>query len=387
MTRRILYVIDGLNVGGAEMLLLDLLDAARVRGDETHVAYFSPGPLVPKVRARGAGMTRLGRRGLRDPFVLMRAVRLIRTWRPDIVHTHLTKSDLVGQLAARLTGCRRAITLHNTSPWRKRRVLSGLYRIATGGADACIAVSDQVADHVAAHGGYRRDRIEVVVNGVDLVRFDAARVAPMDLAPLGVPAGSKVVAVIGRLVEQKDHATFLAAAAALAARDPAVHFLLAGDGPLRDEIADRAAALGLGPGRLSMPGNVDDMPGLLAATDVFVLSSAWEGLPMALLEAMAMGCAIVSTAVGGIPAVIRDGETGRLVSPADPAALADAIGTVLADDAARRAMGEAARVAVRDRFDGAAMIDRLCAIYTADGATSDDSGGALRYGARSRRTG
>ena len=91
MSRRILYIIDSLKIGGAEMLLLGLLDAVAARGDEAHVAYFSPGPLEEEVRVRGVGLTRLSRRGLRDPRAVIRALRLIRDWRADLVHTHLVK--------------------------------------------------------------------------------------------------------------------------------------------------------------------------------------------------------------------------------------------------------------------------------------------------------
>ncbi|NRB20331.1 MAG: glycosyltransferase [Rhodobacteraceae bacterium] len=373
MNLRLLYIIDSLRVGGAETLLLDLLDAAQQRGDSAHVAYFTPGPLVLEVARRGVEMTRLSRSGLRDPRALLRAVRLIRAWNPHVVHTHLVKSDLVGQLAARVANCRRVITLHNTDPWRKNKFLSGIYRSITRGADACVAVTSNVADHVANCGGYDRDAIEVVQNGVDLQRFAAGRVQPRDLSGYGISKDAVVIAKIGRLTVQKDHDNFLHAVSILAKRQPEAHFLIVGDGELLAKVRERARGLGLGDDRLTFTGNLREMPELLAAIDIFVLASKWEGLPMVLLEAMAMGVPIVSTAVGGVPELIQDGKNGMLVTPTDPAALAGAVRHLIADPPARQRLGEAGLATVRARFSGAAMMDRLWSIYSRSAATAESA--------------
>ncbi|MGR3633915.1 MAG: glycosyltransferase [Limimaricola soesokkakensis] len=362
---RILYIIDSLKIGGAEMLLLGLLDAVKKRGDIAHVAYFSPGPLESAVAARGIEATRLSEKGLRDPLAMIRALQLIRRWRPDIVHTHLIKSDLVGQLAARLSRRRRIITLHNTDPWRRNRKMSFAYRAATSGADACIAVSDRVAEHVAQYGGYRRDRIDTIVNGIDLGRFDPEVVDPLDLSPYGVEPGVPVIAVIGSLTEQKDHENFLRAAALLAPHRSRPHFLIVGEGPLRDRIANSMGEMGLPPERVTLTGAILEMPELLAAIDMLVISSGWEGLPMTLLEGMAMRRPVVSTAVGGIPDVVVDGVNGSLVPPSDPQALATAMERMLADPIRAEEIGIAARRTVSTRFSAEVMRQRLCDLYDA----------------------
>ncbi|NDV48036.1 MULTISPECIES: glycosyltransferase [unclassified Salipiger] len=363
MSKRILYVIDSLKFGGAEMLLLGLLDAARDRGCEAHVAYFTPGPLEARVAERDVGMTRLSTRGLRDPRALARCMKLIRDWRPDIVHSHLIKSDLVGQTAARLSGVPRIITLHNTDPWREKKAKSLMYRTITAGADACIGVSDRVANHVARTGGFRAERIETIVNGIDLHHFDPARTQPLDLARYGVQPGAKVVAVIGSLTPQKDHENFLRSAAILAQRVPQAVFLVVGEGPLGPQIEAQARGLGLGPERLILTGAISRMRELLAALDVMVVSSAWEGLPMVLLEGMAMQCAVASTDVGGIPDVLEDGRSGRLVPAHDPEALAQAVAGLLADPAAAARLGGAARDTVVARFSAEVMRERIFALY------------------------
>ncbi len=374
-----LYIIDSLGVGGAETLLLDLVDAARAAGYAPHVAYFTPGPLEPEFTARGVPLTRLGTRGLRDPGVWWRAYALMRRLRPAVVHTHLTKSDLVGQPAAWAAGVgRRISSLHNTDPWRRQRPLAALYRLATSGVQTRIAVSGSVAAHARATRSVPGPGLVTIDNGVDLARFDPATVAPLDLSPFlpgPRPGGQAIMGIIGRLTAQKDHAGFLEATALLAARRPGLRSLIVGDGPLRATLEADAAARRLLPGPVAFTGVIREMPALLAALDIVVFSSAWEGLPMVLLEAMAMGKPVVSTAVGAIPEVLGEGlgevlgegqgegQAGLLVPPGDPAALAAAIGRLADDPDLRARMGEAARARVRARYGAGRLHARILALY------------------------
>ena len=245
--------------------------------------------------------------------------------------------------------------------------MSRLYRVATRGVQARIAVSAAVADYAVASGSVPARGLSVVPNGIDLARFDPAAAAPLDLGRWGVPPGAVVVAAIGRLTAQKDHATFLAAAAALAARRSNVHFLIVGSGSLEAALRSQAAELGGLAGRLTLTGDVRDIPGLLAAVDIVAFSSAWEGLPMVLLEAMAMGRPVVSTSVGSIPEVLGDGSDGLLVPPADPGALAAALERLVGDRAFRRAAGAAGRAKVVAGYSATAMHDRIFALYSDGG--------------------
>lgn len=363
---RILYVIDSLGVGGAETLLLDLLDAARARGIAAHVAYFTPGPLEPEVTARAASLTRLGSTGLRDPRALWRAWRLMRHLRPDVVHSHLTKSDLVGQMAARLAGVPlRVLTFHNTDLWRKNPVATAVYRILTRGAQRRIAVSDLVADYIVQTGTASRSAISVIANGVDMRRFGGGTAA-LDRGLWGAGPQHVLFGIIGRLTAQKDHATFLRAAAVAAQSLPNARFLVIGDGELRAALIRQATAAGLLPDRLTFTGVIRDMPGVLAMLDVVVLSSAWEGLPMTLLEAMSMARPVIATSVGEIPNLIADGVSGLVVPPGDDGALAAAMVRIAGDPALRRDLGAAGRKAVAARYGGDAMIGRLFALYRGD---------------------
>lgn len=354
---KILYVIDSTKVGGAETLLLGLLQAARDRGHEPHLAWFSEGPLGPEMARLAASSTRLGRRGLRDPAALWRAVRLMRRLRPDVVHTHLLKSDLVGQVAARL--CRvplRIVTLHNTDPWRRQALPALVYRLATGGAHRLVAVSEAVAAHLRQTRSGRADRLTVIPNGIDLARFGA--VAALEPARDG---SLKVFACIGRLHPQKDHASFLAAAALLAHRkDVAFHII--GDGPLRASLEDRTQALGLVE-RVRFTGIEADVAGVLAGVEGVVLASVWEGLPLVVIEAMAAARPVIATAVGEVPQVLRDGIDGRVVPPGAPEALAAAMAELLDQPDLARAMGLAGRERARALYDQSAMHARLFALY------------------------
>lgn len=377
MSRRILYIIDSLKIGGAEMLLLGLLDAVKARGDTAHVAYFTPGPLEAEVTKRGVPLTRLSRKGLKDPRAFWRTYKLMRDWKPDIVHTHLVKSDLAGQIAARLRGLPRLMTLHNTDPWRVKPMMSAAYRAATAGADACIAVSDRVADHVGKTKGYPRDKITTIVNGIDLDHFTPTQ-PPLDLSPYGVPDDAFVVSVIGSLTPQKDHDNFVKAAAILAAQDPRPYFLIVGDGPLRDEIAAKIDKLGDIGKRIILTGPITQMAELLAATDLQVISSGWEGLPMTLLEGMAMERPVASTAVGGIPDCVTDGQTGVLVPATDAAALAAAMADLLGDPAKCKRLGKAARQTIVKTYGSGAMQHRLFEIYDALVSPSVVASGATK---------
>jgi len=253
-------------------------------------------------------------------------------------------------------------------------VMSAAYRALTAGADACIAVSERVADHVGKTNGFPRDKITTIVNGIDLDHFAPSQPA-LDLTPYGVPVGAPVVAVIGSLTEQKDHANFVAAAKDLAARDTRPYFLIVGDGPLKGDIASAIAATGDVKDRIIMTGEIKEMAQLLSATDMQVISSAWEGLPMTLLEGMAMQKPVVTTSVGGIPDVVQDGVNGRMVAPRDAAALADAMADVLGDPDKAAALGAAARATIAATYGSDVMRDRLFAIYDRVAKPSSHSSG------------
>jgi glycosyltransferase involved in cell wall biosynthesis len=243
----------------------------------------------------------------------------------------------------------------------------GRYRPPTRWANAAtyrrnardIAVSDGVAASIRSSVP-----VDVVVHGTDprlVVRGDAARAAAR--AELGLPPEAFVIGTVGNFTAKKDQATLLRAVATLPPGGPEPALVLVGLGPLEDELRALAVELGIG-GRVTFPGSRDDVFALLPAFDVFALSSRFEGLPIALLEAMATGVAPVATKVGGIPEVVTDGHDGLLVDPGDPEGMSEALDRLRVDDTLRGQIGEAARSRAL-AFDLANAIRRTEAIYAA----------------------
>lgn len=361
---RILQVIDSLNIGGAEVLLVDLVRNLREAGHHVQVAYSTPGPMAARLKALGVPLTRLPRLARVDPFLLFGLVKLMRREKPDIVHTHLFKSDLHGRLAARWTGVPVVVsTAHNNDAWAKRAPLGWLYGQTARLADRVIAVSDEVREYQIKYTFLPPEKIVTIDNGVDLRRFEGQESAgPAVRAELSISPDAPLVGIVGRLSPQKDHATFLQAAAQIHAALPAARFLVVGDGPLREQLIAQARTLGL-ENALIFCGLRSDIPALMAALDVLVVSSRWEGLPITLLEGMAAARPIVSTAVGGVPGVVTDGVSALLVPRSNPSALADATLRVLRDPALARKLGAAALERVREKYSLESMLKQTLALY------------------------
>jgi glycosyltransferase involved in cell wall biosynthesis len=209
--------------------------------------------------------------------------------------------------------------------------------------------------------GVARDRICVIRNGIDTNRFNpAARAAARQ--QLAIASDDVVIGTVGRLVPVKDQSMLLRAAAELKRRTRRFRLLLAGDGPLRDALQEQAHALGI-QNEVSFLGERRDVEVVLAACDVFVLSSLSEGLSNTILEAMSTGLPVVATRVGGADELVDDGRTGVLVPPAQPDALATALASLIDDPAARRTMGAAGRLKAEREFSIARMAADYEALY------------------------
>jgi glycosyltransferase involved in cell wall biosynthesis len=361
---RILQLIDGLKVGGAEVLLRDLVRGLRGAGYQVSVGYSSSGPIQESISAMGISLTRLPRLMRVDPLLLLGICRLIRRERPQIVHTHLFKSDFHGRLAARL--CRVPVivsTAHNVDAWARRCPLGYLYGLTARLADQVIAVSDEVRDYQIQYTKTAPAKIVTINNGVDVRAFENqienGRVVRKEL---GLSESVPVIGIIGRLERQKDHNTFLEAAARIKRSLPEGRFLIVGDGSLREELVSRARALDLLPAVLFC-GIRNDIPAVLAALDLLVFSSRWEGLPVTLLEGMAAGLPIVSTAVGGVPGVVVENKTALLVSQGSPEELAKACLALLKNKALAGQLGAAGRQRVLEKYSIQSMISCTIELY------------------------
>ena len=335
---RLLYVVNNFATGGAERHLLELwrgLDRDRF---EVAIACFRrEGQFTAEVGSLGLPVHELrtprtifGPGGL---LGLWRLVSLVRAWRPDVIHGYLLGPNLFAAIAGRLCGVRAVvIAKRNVDAFETPRQIA-VQRFAHRLATHATAVSEAVAGTSVALG-MPRSRVTVIPNGVDPVRFGGASGSA---AELGLEAGVPVIGSVGCLEARKDYATLFDASERLAAEGRSFQLLLVGEGREHDALAARAATLGR---PVRFLGERRDVERLLPLMDVFVLSSREEGIPNALLEAMAAGRPCVATAVGGTPEVLTDGVTGWLVPSRDPMALARALDSALGDrtEAARRGL-------------------------------------------------
>ena len=360
---RILYVVGNFVAGGAERHLLELwrrIDRTRF---EVEIACFRrEGQFTAEVEALGWPVRelRVGRRiyDAGGALGLLRLIRATLRFRPDVIHGYLFGPNLFAAIAGRFCGVPAVVVAkRNVDAFETpRQVL--VQRIAHRLASHVTAVSQTVADTVAALG-VPRERITVIPNGVDAGRFPEGG---GDRAALGFNGHRPVIGSVGCLEARKDYGTLLDALAELKAGGVEFRAAIIGEGRERAALESRARALGLET-RVKFLGERSDIERLLPALDVFVLSSREEGIPNALLEAMAAGLASVATAVGGTPEVLKDGETGWLVPARTPAALAAALAAVLADPAEASRRGNAARRYAREQFSIDAMARRHEAFY------------------------
>jgi glycosyltransferase involved in cell wall biosynthesis len=333
---RVLVVITLAEVGGAQSYVASLLPALAERFDVALAAH-GPGPLA--TAARDAGVRFIPLRHLRRPLspwrdllALGELVRLFRRERPDIVHLNSSKALAVGRVAAVIARVPvRIVTVHGWAFSARSPLYRIAERILTPLTTATICVSqNELAVGLAART-CRADSSVVILNAVDVAGAPTAH----------LNGRLPQVVSVGRFRAPKDFPTLVEALGRLDRETFQAVFV--GDGPDRELIPADAPA--------DLVGERDDVPELLAASDLFVLSSRSEGLPISVLEAMAAGLPVVASAVGGIPELVVDGETGRLVPPGDPEALGDVLRELLADPDLRQQMGAAGRARAEELFD------------------------------------
>ena len=339
---RVLWLIKGLGPGGAEQLLLQAarvadrerfsFEIAFIRPDKTHlVSEFEAAGIPTRLLAPGS-TARAG--WLRELRGLLATV--------DVAHVHSPVLASATRLAARsLPRARRphvVTTEHNE--WSSHRLPTRIVNALTGPLDERTwAVSDEVRDTVWAPF---RSRFDVLVHGIDPQSLTGS-VAHRDETrrSLGISEDEVVSLTVANLRHNKDYPNLLAAAGLAVSREPRLRFLSVGQGPLQAQLEALQAASDLGD-RFTFLGYRRDIPELMAAADVFTLSSAHEGLPVAVMEAFAMGLPVVATAVGGVPQQVRDGAEGRVVPPGDAVALADALVDLAQHSDLRASMASAA---------------------------------------------
>lgn len=369
-----------MNVGGPAHHVALLSGRLSPERYDTLLATGAPGPGEASAEhlagRHGARLVRVPALGpephpVRDLRALGALVRLVRRFEPDLVHTHTAKAGALGRLAVELAGRPRPVVVHTFHGHvlrgyfgpRTTAAYRGAERVLARRTDRLVGVSHSVVDDLVALGVAPPERFSVVALGLDLGPFLAVPPDPGGPArrALGVTPEETLAVFAGRLVAVKRVDVLLEAVVAARRSGAPVRLAVAGDGPLRAALEDRAAALGLAQ-VVTFLGVRDDLPELVRAADVAVLSSAQEGTPVALIEAAAGARPAVATDVGGVADIVT-GDTGRLVPAGDPAAFGAALLDLAADPASRRRMGTAAREHVRDAFAAGRLLADVDALY------------------------
>lgn len=362
--RNLLFVTHSLRMGGIEMLIVRFARHWLARGWRVHAACFmSGGVLEGELRASGVTVHDLAKREGLDFGLPSRLRRLIRAERIDVVHTNNFSPWLYVELARLGLPVRVVHTEHSLVEGEKRRRWIA-ERMLARRSDAVVAVSTDVRRQMIERCGIDPTHVQVIVNGVDTAQFSPSSAHRESVrAELSIPANVPVIGTVGRLVPVKDQANLLRAFAALGDTGVGLPWLLiVGDGPEAQNLRDLASSLGVD-GRVVFAGLRHDTPRMLAALDVFALSSLSEGMSVGMLEAMSTSLPVVATNVGGNPQLIREGDTGLLVPVADSSALAGALARLIVDPQLRATLGRNARVYCEREYSFARMLDAYGAMY------------------------
>jgi len=356
---RVLHVINTLAPGGAETLVANLCAKLPGEGVEPTVAYlFGDATLAERLTENGVHVEALSSGERPSAFALCRILQIIRTRKIQLVHAHLVYAGIAAKIAAGLSGIPVVTTRHsafepkaNTFFYRFDNWLTRRY------AARLIAVGEQVRAAILNERWMEPERVVLHRNAIDVSEFTPKRHQPS-------PDGAYILGTVGRMEAPKAQEVFLEAVARVRREYPNVEAVIAGDGRRRRHLEEARSRLGLDTVVTFLgPVSRKDIPRVLNTFDVFVLSSNWEGLPIALIEAAASGLPVVATDVGGVHEIVQNGKNGWLVEPGNVEQLAGRIGALLSDVEMRERFGREARAFVEAEFDITRLARETAALY------------------------
>ncbi len=369
---RVVHVVKVKGIAGAENHLLTLLPGLQARDLDIHLIYLhNPNQPVEEfyaaATAAGIPTQKCVIHGSADPFLTNRLMGTFQQLKPDIIHTHLLHADLYGIPAAwglKLRGKRPRVvsSKHNDDQFRLGRTQRALNHQLWRMTDKGIAISEAVRRFSIEVEGAAPEKIETIhyglkpLTGDPLARRKAAR-EKLNLAPEAV-----VIGVTCRLVEQKGLVYGLEAFAQAAQNRPEAQLIITGDGPLRASLEAQAKDLGI-ESKTRFLGWREDAAEIMAAYDIFLMPSLWEGFGLVLLEAMAQSVPVIASRVSAIPEIVAEGETGLLAAPRDGEALAAHLALLIEDAPLRRHFGMLGQERLETHFSAPEMIRRTAAIY------------------------
>lgn len=373
MNRRplIAHVLYRLGTGGMERIVVSVVNGTRGRYRHAVICLAGLGPLRAELDDPAITCISLDKRPGKDVGCYLRLWRALRRLRPDIVQTY-NIGALDTALIARLAGVRRVVQAEHGWDAADPNGTNAKYQRLRRWLQPCItrfvAVSGDIANWLRDRVGIAPAKVACIRNGIDTTRYVPRPTGRAERARLGAfaPPGTVLLVNVARLDPVKDQAGLIEAFALLRGADPALcarlRLVIVGEGSARATLEHQIAEHNLG-SAVMLAGNRDDVPELLAESDVFVLSSIAEGIPLTILEAMAAALPVVATRVGGVAEVVADGKTGTLVTASHPAALAAALARYVRDPALCERCGAAGRTQVETRFGIDAMVSAYAALY------------------------
>ena len=360
----LLLLTTGLAYGGAETQLVNLAIKLKERGwDVRIVSMLPPQAFTDELKEAGIPLATLNmRRGVSDPRAIFRLLKILREWKPDIVHSHMVHANLLARITRIFYKVPVLVsTAHNIDEGGRLREIA--YRLTDSLADITTNVSRAAVERYIRVGAAPKGKIIFMPNGVDTLRFRPDQTLRKTLRDNLRVNGKFVWLAVGRFEAAKDYPNMLQAFKTVAEKIQNTVLLLAGQGALLDDIKKLAVDLDLIE-KVRFLGVRRDVPELMNAADAFVMSSAWEGMPMVLLEAAACGLPIVTTDVGGNSEVVLHDKSGYVVPPRNPEALAAAMVKVMnLPELERKAMGQAGRSYIEANYSLERVVDQWESLY------------------------
>lgn len=357
---KIAFCITDLDAGGAERALLQLVTRLDRSRWEPHVYCLSgEGALVEPLQAANIPVTCFGAQKVRNLSVIFQLARELRVLRPALLQTYLFHANIAGRIAGRWAKVPVIVSGIRVAE-KRSRVPLWIDRMTRGLVDHHVCVSQSVADFSRTASRLPDQKMSVIPNGVDVELY--ANAPPADLSGFGISENHKTALFVGRLDPQKNPSLVLEAMEYLKDRHPELHLLLVGDGPLRKHLESWVCEHHLTE-RIHFAGRREDVPELMKASDLFVLSSRWEGMPNVVLEAMAAGLPVVATRVEGTGELIQQNETGLLVSGPGSESISEAVHKLLSAPEEAREMGLRAQKHVLQDLTWDIVVEKYDALY------------------------
>lgn len=366
---KVYHIVSGDLWAGAEVQVYTLLKCLSRNEDlELGAIVHNPGELADRLKKLGIQVWVLPEAKLRFPSLLWRATKILREFRPHLVHSHRYKENLIAAIAGRAAGARSILRTQHGAFWRvvaPEPAKTKLYRaidrvVARYATDRIICVSENIRERFEKCVPARL--LETIPNGILLNGQEGSGGPEAVRREWNIPPESRVIGTICRLVEEKGLDLLLRAAAMMRAGGLDAYFMIVGDGPERENLQNLASSLGIAD-RVRFTGFRQNVRDYHRAFDIFALTSLHEGTPMALLEAMHEGTPCVATDVGGVPDILGAGECGVLVPPRSPEILAQACGNVLNDAEYRKSLIQKAHERVLSRYDAESAAGRVADLY------------------------